>query len=184
MTIILLICNSAFILAQPTDDGYISIKGAEHSLGVNMRFIPPQGWKEIAPIRPHVVKNYINPIDGSGMNILISELPTFVSRNEFKESMNDFYLELYKELKNDSYFSSFIELSHQFITLDKYPFVEINAMVESQNNNHRYIFTTLITVYEDKRIHINFYIMSSQTDYTIPKKVINSVVFPDQYLNY
>lgn len=184
LVILLLLFNVTLVYAQSADGEYVSIKGLEKSLGVNMKFIPPQGWNETVPRRPHIVKNYVNPVDGSGMNILVVELPTFVSRNEFKESMEEFYSEMCDELKKDKRYDSFTVLSHKCITLDQYPFLMLNALVESHNRTFRYIYTTLMTAYEDVCIHICFYIQSEMTDYRIPRKVIDSVVFPDQYLTY
>lgn len=178
------VINATLVYAQSEGGEYVSIKDLKNSMGVNMRFIPPQGWNETVPQRPHIVKNYINPVDGSGMNIIAVELPTFVSRNEFKESMDDFYSEMCDEFKNDKRYNSFTVLSHKCITLDQYPFLMINALVESHNYTRRYIYTALITAYEDVRIHICFYIMSEKTDYRIVQKVIDSVIFPDQYLTY
>ncbi len=181
---LLLLCNAFIAVGQTSAGEYVSIKDLKNSMGVNMKFIPPQGWNETVPKRPHIVKGYINPVDGSYMNILVIKLPTFISRNEFRKSMGDLYSVICEEYKNDKHFDSFTVLSHQSVTLDQYPFLMVNALIESHNYTRRSIYTILITAYEDIRIDICFYIQSEKADFSVPQKVINSIVFPDQYLTY
>ncbi len=185
--VIWLLCQFVLLYAQPIDDGYVSIDGLKKSLGVNMEFKVPEGWKEKQSDLPHIVKSYHS--NGAVFNVMILESRTFISRNEFRKQQVDNILTLLRtEFRNDPDVIEFTELGHSLVNIDKYPFVVISSE-EVRKSYYSQVKSKALryyTCYEDRIIAINFFDLFAD-----PKSFSSSVAyitasirFPDQYSVY
>ena len=187
LVVVWLLCHFALLQAQSKDDGYVSIDGLKKSLGVNMKFKVPKGWEEIHSELPRVVKGYSN--GGAMFYIAVIESQTFVSRNEFRnQNVENFVNQLETETRNEPDLIEYTEISHDLVTIDKYPFIVISSdeLRRSDPFLLRCQVVRYFTCYEDRTISIYFF-----NYYADPKSVSSSVayitssiIFPDQYSVY
>lgn len=183
---LLLLCNAFIAVGQTSAGEYVSIDGLEKSLGVNMKFKVSDGWQEHQPRLPHVVKSFYNLRYGLAFNIVIQEAPTFVSRNEFRNAMDEYhkqYDDMYHKEPSVLYYS---ELSYDAVTIDQYPFMATCVVEQRDYSDYRDSVMRYLTFYEDRIIIITFlnqYIDVRLCQSTIDD-IVSSIVFPDQYLTY
>lgn len=190
LVVVWLLCHFALLQAQSNDDGYVSIDGLKKSLGVNMKFKVPEGWKEKQSEFPHVVKSYYNDIIGLSFNILIYELPSFVSRNEFRNQVEDVHKQIETETRKDPDVKEYSEIYHDIVTIDQYPFIVICAE-EHRKSSHLPISCLVFryyTYYEDRAIIVSFFnhihVVDSELFFYNVASIMSSIRFPDQYSVY
>lgn len=187
LALVWLLCHFVILQTQSNDDGYVSIDGLKKSLGVNMEFKVPEGWKEKQSDLPHIVKSYYK--DGAGFNVMILESLTFISRNEFREQQVENILTLLRtESRNDPDIIEYTELGHSLVNIDKYPFVVISSE-EIRKSYYSHVKSKALryyTCYEDRIVAISFFnffadpkSFSSSIAY-----ITSSIRFPDQYSVY
>ena len=194
LLIILSFCHLALAQEQFSDldwlGEYTSIKGDARSLGVNMNFRPPAGWKQEESVRPHIVRKYIS-FNGAIILLILTEYPTFISRNEFLASYEDFSKEVingFGDIMPNQQHYHFLQKTKT--TIDKYPFFVYNFLVESthiingKEIKQKQILKQFLTIYEDVSISIQGWIPTDKDmdffDMWIDA-VVHSIVFPDQY---
>lgn len=178
-------------LAQPSYvsilDDYVSIDGLPRSLGVNMKFQPPKGWKEQKARRPHIVKMYKSPTTAF-FSLTINDNITFISRKEFLDYYDEYSTSFIDGMKDEYSNRNFKLLSTKLITVDKYPFIAVKFMFTqtSYGQNIQIMGKSYCCCYEDKLIIFGG--MASKRDFTDALEawfdlVVCSTVFPDQYQN-
>lgn len=183
---IFLLLNMTLADAQTSDGVEVSIDGLKKSLGVNMKFRVPEGWKENQSRLPHVVKSYYNLDYALIFNIVIQEAPTFVSRNEFRNAMDEYHKQFDDQCRKDPSVLYYSELSYDVVTIDQYPFMATCVVDQRNYSDYRDSVMRYSTLYEDRFITISFInhyvdvrLFQSEID-----KIIKSIMFPDQYLTY
>lgn len=184
---IVFLLNVTIIYAQTSDGEDVCIGGLEKSLGVNMRFRITEGWQEELSRMPHVVKSYYNLKYGLVFNIVIQEARTFMSRNEFRNAVDEYHRLFEDQFRNDPTILYHSELSYDVVSVDQYPFMVTCAREQLRNSDKVGNVLRYSTVYEDRFMTISFFNYSTidiRLYQPFINEIINSIVFPDQYLTY
>lgn len=186
LVILLFLINTTLVYAQSEGGEYVSTDGLKKSLGVNMRFKVPDGWQENQSRFPHVVKSFYNLDYGLVFNIVIQEAPTFVSRNEFRNAMDEYHKQFDDQYHKEPSVLYYSELSYDSVTIDQYPFMATCVVEQRDYSDHRNSVMRYSTLYEDRFITISF--INQYIDVRLFQleidEIIRSVMFPDQYLTY
>jgi hypothetical protein len=169
---------------------FISIKGHPKSLGVDMQLKVPENWKVEEGDRPHVVKRIsysTNSYMYNAFTITITENIMFVSRNEARElfadskTVSEMVEGLIVELFNNPKIHN-----HKVITIDKYPALEftVSGKKERAGINMSLKFRCWYVFYEDKIVVFQAGSFDNGEFERLEPfylKIINSVIFPEQY---
>ncbi len=182
---------------------YISIKDHPKSKGVNMKIRVPIGWEVNEGNRPNIVKRFVfnNDVISLSYGILVTNLPTFFSRNEIieeiksEEDLRDWVKTLGGGFNIGGGFN-FILGSSKLVLVDGYPSIYYKIRFkEVQELGVTFIrkMEGFAIFYEDKIIIV--YISLKGYCKNCNKKfptyenflercflnISNSIVFPEQY---
>ena len=139
---------------------YISFKDNPKAKGVNIKVRKPIGWELRSGTGPNTLFNFTN--GEIIFSIVITELPTFLSKNEAKESLKNeeevnllesFVLRGYNIAANNE---SAAIISSNPTTINSYPALETvtKAKFESAGIIENAIFLTWSIFYEDRSITV------------------------------
>ena len=163
---------------------YLSIKGHPKAKGVDLRIQPPASWDIEEGDRPNIVKKFV--LGNNNYMILIKDNITFISRNEFREFLQD------PEYVNDliaetSMLFNKSEVSdYNIVTIDRYPTLlfTIKGLVERNGLEFNFVMKSWVVYYEDKIIFLQAGGLDNMEFYHLENlfnKITNSVIFPEQY---
>ena len=150
-----------------------------------MNFRLPKGWSPGVG-SPHVVKSFYNAEYGMVFNIVIVEAYAFISRNEFRNTVDDWHKMNEKQKREDPDVLYYSELSYGVTTIDQYPFI-VTCFEEKRRSLGTSVSTmSYMTAYEDRVIIISFYnsFVDVRCFQFVIDDIIHSIKFPDQYLTY
>lgn len=181
--------SEEFADTETNSGSFINIKGHHKSRGVDLKFKVPLNWIIEEGDRPHVVKKVMYETNGLSNTFLITITDNFmfVSRNEARElfANSETRDKLVIEFSNELFSNPKIH-NHRLVSIDKYPVLEftISGQKERAGINMSLKIRCWYIFYEDKIIvfqaasYDNGNFEKMEPYYT---KIINSVIFPEQY---
>lgn len=102
--------------------GLIDYSESLKAKGLKFSISSPEGWIVREGKNPNAVVEFVNNNSGDSFNVVITHGATFVSRDEFR-NLQSTIIDPYKE-EIRKVFTSVINVSHELITLDNYPFLK------------------------------------------------------------
>lgn len=177
--------NASFELGD-----YISFKDNPKAKGVNIKVRKPIGWELRSGTGPNTLFNFTN--EEIIFTIVITELPTFLSKNEAKETLKNeegvnllasYLLEGYNIATNNE---SSVIISRIPTTINSYPALEViaKAKFESAGIVENVIFLSWSIFYEDRSINVSGNLTESNYNDEIEKQIrsiASSIYFEDLF---
>jgi|TARA_B110000027_G_scaffold130361_1_gene153059 hypothetical protein len=163
---------------------YLSIKDHAKSKGINLKIKPPKGWDIKEGNRPNIVKKFTK--GDNTFLISTKENATFFSRSEVRELLSD-----------DSYVNELLDeaisyikvpklIDQSVVTIDTYPALtyKFEGTIERLGLTIPAIMRCWVVFYEDKVVSMKSFGTNNAEFRALEQlylRVINSVIFPDQY---
>lgn len=167
-------------------------KTSEKSKDVNMQIVYPKGWNVQEGNGPHVVKKF--EFNFNSISILIDDSPTFISKNEAIDLLNNNIPNLIdiNDLHN-RFNAGFVEIYETIAMNDKvgnYPAKKFytDGIISMNGNKFHALMISWFILYEDRQISVNgMFFVENEIDIKIKKYIMENVVstirFPEQYTN-
>ena len=177
--------NSSFELGD-----YISFKDNPKAKGVNIKVRKPIGWELRSGTGPNTLFNFTN--GEINFTIVITELPTFMSKNEAKETLkNEEEVNLLKSTLLKGYNivtnnESAVIISINPTTITTYPALEATTKVrfESAGIVENVIYLSWSIFYEDRVISVAGSLIESDYNNETEKQIraiVTSIYFEDLF---
>tara|TARA_B110000003_G_scaffold235334_1_gene239451 strand:+ start:804 stop:1763 length:960 start_codon:yes stop_codon:yes gene_type:complete len=177
--------NASFELGD-----YISFKDNPKAKGVNIKVRKPVGWELRSGTGPNTLFNFIN--GEINFTIVITELPTFLSKNEAKETLkNEEDVNLLKSTLLKGYNivtnnESAVIISSNPTTITTYPALEATTKVrfESAGIVENVIYLSWSIFYEDRVISVAGSLKESDYNNETEKQIraiVTSIYFEDLF---
>ena len=177
--------NASFELGD-----YISFKDNPKAKGVNIKVRKPVGWELRSGTGPNTLFNFIN--GEINFTIVITELPTFLSKNEAKETLkneeavNLLASSLLKGYNIATNNESAVIISTNPTTINSYSALEViaKARFESAGIVENVIFISWSIFYEDRSINVSGNLTESNYNDEIEKQIraiASSIYFEDLF---
>lgn len=163
---------------------YISLKNHPKSNGVDLKIKAPLDWEIKEGLRPHIVKKFEYNLNSFG--ITIKENQTFYSRKQAKELFlkQEYLNDIHEELS--SFLANSIILDEFFVSIDNYPgyYFKVSGEMERSGITLPVYILNWIIYYEDSIIILQGIGIIQKESQELEKtffKIINSIIFPEQY---
>ena len=169
---------------------YISFKDNPKAKGVNIKVRKPVGWELRSGTGPNTLFNFTN--GEITFTIVITELPTFLSKNEAKETLkneeavNLLASSLLKGYNIATNNESAVIISTNPTTINSYSALEViaKARFESAGIVENVIFLSWSIFYEDRSINVSGNLTESNYNDEIEKQIraiASSIYFEDLF---